>query len=236
MKTKVYTIPGFPGHSSDYIESPNIMELLYMPIFSRCDEGRFRNLASDWQNKLLDQCPLLPGYKYLVIDSYTQFLYPNSCPVGTRSGVGELYEWHCDGFGSMEREPSVFHLFQTDSKCGSVFNEKELQVELPFDMHISEFNAAATRDAVDKWGVVGRQMENNKYLTFTNHVHRSTPAQEKQLRFFFRVTQSNSIDPAYDRVQPRTEFRSFRVHGNETKQVENITTDGNKITIHFQPE
>lgn len=232
---KTYTIPGFPGHSSDYIESPNIMELLYMPIFSRCDEDRFRKLASDWQKNLLDQCPLLPGYKYLVIDSYTQFMYPDMCPVGTRSGVGELYEWHCDGFSDLEKEPSAFHLFQTDSKCASVFNEEPIQVELPYAMGIGDFNAAATKYAVTKWGVKGKQMENNKYLTFTNHLHRSTPAQEKQLRFFFRVTQSNTIDPALDRPQPRTEFRSFHIGENgKSEQIDNITRDGDSITIHFK--
>lgn len=232
-----YTIPGFPGYSSDYIKSPNIGELLFMPVFSRCDIDRFRKLASGFQKELLDKTPLIGTYKYTVIDCYTQFLYPNGCPVGTRSGVGKLYEWHCDGFMQLESEPSAFHLYMTDSECGTVFNNEPITLDLPKHMPIRDFNREATLYAEAKWGVEGRKMENNRFLTFTNHLHRSEPAKEKQFRFFFRVTESNHITPAMDRPQPRSEFRSFIV-GPDGKgtQVDNVAYIQDGVTIKYLPD
>lgn len=235
MNTKKYKFPGFPGQSNVYIESPNIAELLFMPIFSRCDVDSFRKHATQWQKDLLDQVPFIGGYKYHVIDTYPQFLYPDMCPVGTRSQANLLYEWHCDGFKSVESEPTVFHIFQTDSECGTMFLDEDVELELPENMPISQFNTHVALLGAEQWKDRGVQVKNNRFTTFSNHIHRSVAPRQKQFRYFFRISESNIITPATDREQPRLENGSFIHHDGRTVKVPNINKnpDGTLLLTHY---
>jgi hypothetical protein len=230
---KNFEIKGFPGHSSNYIETPDIAELVIAPIFSRCDPDRFRKYATDFQKSLLDLTPLKNNYKYLVIDSYIQLLQPNTCPVGTRSGLGYLHEWHCDGVTNMFDEPTSFHLFQT--KCDSVteFNEHPIEIEIEENTRINRFNEQATLNAEKEWNVKGKKMDNNKFLTFTNHLHRAVQSNKTEFRYFFRVTESNWISPAMDRKQPIDRSFSFRIGDNGTSQrYDSIIHNSNGVFIN----
>lgn len=227
-----YMIPGFPVQQEEVIPTPNIAELLFMPVFSRCDPERFDKFATPFQKMLLQKCPLVGGYKNLVIDSYVQFLYPEMCPVGTRSAMNQLHEWHCDGWHDLTSEATTFHLFESESECATLFNAEPIEVELPDAMRINDFNTAAVSHAVQDWGVKGIPMAHNRWLSFSRHVHRAVQVTHKQFRFFFRVTESNNIAPDMQREQPRQSNPCFRVNREgRHERIDNVVREFDGISI-----
>jgi hypothetical protein len=228
-------IKGFPGYTSDYIPMPNIAELMFMPFFNRYEADSFRNKCCDFQRELLDKTPLRHDKKHVIVDSYAVFVTPDTCFVGTRSGLGQLYEWHMDGFIKLnDPTPTYFHIIQTESTCPTIFNGDPIQVPLPPDCGIGRINSEATLHG-SQWIKKEVPVEANRFVTFDKHLHRSSQAKEKTIRYFFRVTESDIIEPALEGSRPNPRASSFYHTTNwegKSKMIESITHSKEGLFIH----
>jgi hypothetical protein len=231
MVLKTFYIKEFPTEIGDFIEFPNIAELLFMPMYGLISYDDLYKTGPDFYRTLLSKCPITGNYKYVAISSYMQLLSPNAYSVSNKINTGYKHEWHTDAIENMFDEPSTIHIIMSDCTATTSFNEHAMRVNIDKNMNNREFIHLVNEKA-DEWELKPKKVEPQKFCTFTNHVHRSTAPDHKEFRFFFRVMESNYIPPRPDDIQPATaSYIGALTSDNTIKRVLNILHNDNSILI-----
>jgi hypothetical protein len=185
-----YIVPGFPEEVSDYIELPDIAELLcFTPMFGRISAEDLRKHGGENLRYLLDKAPIKNDRKYVSIITYTQMLYPEVASIASMVGDPEQH-WHRDGnSGDVYSRNSHIHLFL--SKCTAL---TEFNAE-PFEIDLDDKDGKSFNLKLKEYEIKGKQMESNKFVTFGPHVHRRVEVKRPQFRFMFRITESDTVCP-----------------------------------------
>lgn len=191
-----FEIPGLPSVADVAIEFPDMAELLMMPIFRRAEVEAFRRHAAEYQKGLLDACPARGGFKHTYVDCSVQLLHPGVTSLGSRGG-DDIMDWHLDGIRWPGDKPSVFHAVCTPCTATTEFNARPTSLELPAGADINHINRQVHAQA-SALGLEGQRMLPGRVLTWSNHVHRATPPQRPEFRFFFRLTESDLMGPLPD--------------------------------------
>lgn len=240
----MFVLKGFPTEVSDYIELPDMAELLFMPIFVDTPIEEVYKYGTDFQKKLVNKINLRNDRRLITVTSGVKLLDPfhRSC-TGFSDDVNK--EWHIDAIeeinsnGSicMDRwyeETDVVHLFTSKSTSMTEFNKNE--IFLPFD-HPANIDAIDfhkyIHNNLEKLGIEGQLMPENKIVTFTNHLHRATPSKQIEFKYMLRVVETDrKREPLKKQYDPKV-FQT--IYAKNYEQIPNMLQQKDKITI-FLPE
>jgi hypothetical protein len=180
---------GFPSQS-DYIELPDMIELLRSPIMLNLDADEAYKLGGDLVRHLLNITPLKNNQKRIIVTSQVQYLTPEFCPV--RSEFKPSRDWHVDATGFKSRD--VAYLMLTETEANTEFNANPVMLE--------QFNEDSFQGEVIRYmndndiGLVPQKMEGNRITTFWDrHIHRAGQATKPTLRYMWRVVESDHLKP-----------------------------------------
>lgn len=233
-KSKPFLIKGFPEGIGEYIEFPNIGELLLMPMHGLVDANFLYAHGPSFYRTLLDKCPLTNRYKHVAVTCYIQLLYPESYSVSNKINTVYQHEWHTDAVEQIFDEPSTIHIIMSDCTATTSFNENPTTVLLREDMDNREFIHLVNKEWKN-WGLKDKKIEPQKYATFTNHVHRSTPSEHKEFRFFFRVMESDYIPPREEDKYPCNASHIGKILSDGSiEKIPNIVQYDDRIVINYK--
>jgi hypothetical protein len=179
---------------------------------------------------LLDKAPLRNNTRYITVKSFVQFLYPGigACDIKVHPSYQD--EWHVDM--DLGDHPYAWHIIT--SACTS---RTEFQVE-PVEFHMNNILGLRSylNDNVKKLGLRGRKIDAQKFCTFTNHIHRPTPPEKPEFRYFFRVQETDYKEPEpLDRAIQRSvedRYNGSTVHF-EGVQRRNLEHRSKGINIYY---
>jgi hypothetical protein len=196
----------FPTKVGRHVSLPHTGELMAMPMFKQASVELFMNLACNLQKHLFNNAPITRKYRNVFIDSYVQFLYPGTSPQGEVFGLREPDMWHIDA-ESGQRE--IYHLFQTESSCKTIFSKDEVELDLGETFN----NVHITRLLNKQKGVIVEQeVPFNQFVSYTDHPHRTKVADSYDLRFVFKVTESNHRKPVTSEEQALRTYTEIYDH------------------------
>jgi hypothetical protein len=204
IKMTTIKLSPFPTEIGQEINTPNIGYLLTMPMFDMCPIDDFMKRASNFQKTLVKLAPLRNDRENILITSKVQFLFPNYSP--TQNKHGNTFEWHMDGSGSIydrfiNEHMDVFHLFISECNSRTEFNTNELVIDISDCTNIHDFNKSINNK---DYNFNGKKIEPNRFVTFSNHVHRPTNPEGYEFRFFFSIIESNFMKPVeHDKRFPK---------------------------------
>lgn len=180
-------INGFPDIVSDHIKLPNIGEILHMDFTHLCDIDDFYKHGNEFQKSLVDRTPLKGKASRTGVIFQIQYMYPGMSPLIDRRGVIE--EWHID-YDVQQEDPTYrSHLLLSDCQCMTEFNET------PFEIDEKLHNIRGTSEVnyflTDHPELLKpKAIEANRIYTFEDHPHRGVLAKTPQLRFIYRVVET----------------------------------------------
>lgn len=223
-------LKGFPNEISDYIETPDMAELLLYPNFYGNTLEDIRKHGTEFQKKMVDKIPLKNTKKNIFVETNVRFLIPGSRAV-TMSNK-DTGGWHSDSqldLNLYHKETDITHLFLTKSSSMTEFLKED---------KIVNFNV--NRDAQDyftfvysNWNNLGLESKpapSNRFVTFTNHLHRAQPVQKIEFRYMFRVVESDG-DLG---LMPNQFSNHTFAYDQNNNWVPNITREKEKIVIYIQ--
>lgn len=228
-KRYVADIPGFPAEIGNYIDLPDIPELLLMPMYNNISADDFYKHGTEFQRYMLDQVPLRNRTKHVVLKWFIQFLYPEIGACDIKIDPKYENEWHIDA--DVSGGEYYWHIITSPCTSRTEFNIN------PFKLDVEQGQIRAYLNAAEKeLGLVGRKIDSNKFCTFTNHVHRPAPPEKPEFRFFFRVQETNFLPPLpFERSKMFSvgdRFMGSTVH-YKGKQMPNLDQNEKGITIYY---
>lgn len=185
-------IPSYPK-VSDYIELPAVDELLKVPMFHRASLDDAYRVGGEVIRYLIDKTPLIGTYRYQSLQVHCQLLNVGYTTFPTYRERFSVLDWHVDT-DDIYTNQSVIHLLENDVTCTTVFNETPNEIE--FEGSTLDY-WQYLNDHEEELGLKGRKMEPNKFATFSTHPHHGSLPQQQEIRFFFRVSESNVVAPAH---------------------------------------
>lgn len=182
-------LKGFPTDISDYIELPDMAELLTFPFFSGCQIDTFLKLCSPFQRKLFNNAPIRGDKKNIHVYSVVKVLSPNLSPVHKEGG--DPYAWHIDQ-RNLTNPQNRFHLLISDCHSRTEFNtNSKIEIEnINKFEKFTQFNEYINVNQATL-GLQGRKIEPNRFVSFEDHIHRAVPADRMEFRFFFMVEETD---------------------------------------------
>jgi hypothetical protein len=234
-----FILKGFPKEIGEYIELPNIAELLMMPFFYDTYIDEAYKYGTDFQKELLNKVPLKGGKKTTSVLSQIRFLYPNvRCCTGYPKDP--LHEWHIDSeeneYHENERkyqtETDIVHLLTNSVSPMTEFNKNDITINIPEDTSYLDFLNYFSKQLKNgnALNVAPEKMPSNQIVTFTNHIHRATNPTGYEFRYMFRVVETDRDRPA-EKFRPEYQMSDIILPNNDKEL--NILKDKNKITIFF---
>lgn len=233
-------IKGFPTEIGEHIELPDMAELLTYPMFVDVPIEEAYKYATDFQRKLINLAPIRGNKKYTTLYSQVKFLDPNhrSC-TGLPSDKDEDKEWHIDteedGFeGQMNRyyeETDFVHLLTSKATSMTEFNLNEITLDFDPMSHTTEEFYKYLHGNIKKLGIIGASMPSNRFVTFTNHLHRATPSNRIEFKFMFRIVETDRERPPSSPTYNR-DTEGVIMNGNR-ENIRNISQQEDKIIIHL---
>lgn len=195
-----FVIKGFPTEISDYIELPDIAELLMYPIFFDTPIEIAYKYGTDFQRKLIDMTPLRHTKKYITVLSEVRLLdkYNRSCTNFNSYMMNHPEnEWHIDCEENEDKtmtkifeETDMIHLLTSKATSMTEFNKNEIKIDK--DLTYDEFYQFIRKN---KHLIIPQKMPHNRIVTFTNHLHRATPSQRIEFKYMFRVVETDRKRP-----------------------------------------
>jgi hypothetical protein len=224
-------IKGFPEEIGQFIDLPDIAELLLMPMFDNISAEDLRKHGTEFQKFLLDKVPLRNTTKYVAIKSFVQFLYPGIGACDIKIDPKFQDEWHID-FDIMPNRDFVWHILTSECTSRTEFNIN------PSNIVVDDLRDARRilNEKQDQLNLVGKKIDSNKFCTFNTHVHRPTPPKKPEFRFFFRVQETSYLIPKpIELATMKTKNNKYygtTVHhdGQQKKNLEHVQ---NGIFIHY---
>lgn len=188
---KKFLVKSFPTMISEELEVPNLGELLNMQFTHLCHIDDFYKYGCEYQRYLIDKLPLLGKTKNIGVTFHVQYLFPGTAPLHNRTGY--VREWHVDYDITINEEDNPYrsHLLLSECECMTEFNDNEFIVDLEKEniKKTGEFNIFLNKN---EHLLKPKKMTPNRIHTFDSHVHRIVLPTKPQLRFMFRVVESNS--------------------------------------------
>jgi hypothetical protein len=193
------TIRKFPSEVSDYIELPDIAELLMSPFFFDTDIDEAYKYGTEFQRKLLEMTPLRGDKATMSILSEVKLLAPDyrACTIPI---IDPDYEWHID----CEEKEDTKHIYNQErdyvhlltNKVSSMceFNKNTIHLaDQDFDLPYNDFIKLLHADLKgnNDLGVIPQKMPHNQIVTFSNHMHRATNSNGYELKYMYRVVETN---------------------------------------------
>jgi hypothetical protein len=213
---------GFPKKISEYIELPDLEELLFTPFLMNVDAEEVMKKGTEFQKYLLSKTPITNTKKYVTVQMIVQYLFPQVSSV-TNINANDK-EWHVDGDQNVfDYDDNIFHLLLNDTDSMTEFNTTPFETE---DINASELIKKLNDvNSFENKLLTPKKIEPNKIITFNNtHIHRANRSKKKCFRLFYRVAESNAYcgDPQYG--------NSF-VYNGSTESILNIsqTIYGGKV-------
>lgn len=230
-------VPGFPEVADDFIELPNIAELLNEPFWGLISAEDLRKYGTDLQKSILDRVPLTHKRKSIIIQITVNYLYPGVISVPNKSWSGTEAEWHRDGNSILTVEdPDICHLMISPSDASTDFNEHPFTVKIPSGMNSQELINMINMNAT-RFPFTPKRVEPQKFVTFSDHFHRATVTDKHEFRYMYRVIESNYRLPKKFSDTQR-DFSTVHPLGSGIGNVvRNITktkdASGSKIVIEY---
>lgn len=221
-------MPGFPEQVGEYIDFPNDGELLQYPYFNWALAEEVREHGTEFQKSLLDRAPLRNNKKYVYVVNSFRYLYPGI--FANLPEFGPRNEWHTDGLLA----DNFVHIIMSDVSCRTEFNTTPFTLEVPEE----ELNNGYTwflKEGMEKdkeWGLSPRQVDGQRFVTFTNHVHRASIPSKYEFRFFFRVIETDSDARLRSRGPSPVTYNSGVYQNVEPKHLPSISHMPNGFMIH----
>jgi hypothetical protein len=231
MAYKKATFKRFPERITDNIELPDMAELLTVPFVNCLTPEELYELGDKTLIRLYESCNLIGGYEYVYIDCYTQLLHPDRTAINVRTTGDYLHEWHIDGVHKIwDEKPSTFHILCSECVAKTMFNVNPVTVDL--DETKSVFDLITTfNENIDEWGVEGKKMPSNSFVTFDTHLHNSTQPLSKEFRFFMRVIET---DIKYENAKKVLNSSKITyLDGKRPVKVDSISKNGNVVKINI---
>lgn len=228
-----FIIKGFPDQISDYIELPDMAELLFYPTFNRCHIDTYLRHCSEFQKSLFEKAPIKGDTKNIYIYSDVKILSPNLTAI---YGVnGKPHDWHIDQKRLRDKSETFdkrFHLMVSPCHARTEFNISEGIVIKDAERFagIAEFNDYLNENETII-GLEARKIEPNRFVTFDSHIHRAVPTDRLEFRFFFSVEESNEINYNENQVLDRT--MSYRVEDRSGVMAIVRASNGKSIFIDY---
>jgi hypothetical protein len=185
--------------------------------------------GGEFNRKMLESTPLKNNKKYVSVTSIIQYLTPNTASIPHT-------DWHCDpGVSAPFLQDAYLHILcSSDSKITSNTEFFDKPVDFLVDDYYltarhREFREHLT-PKVDDMGIKPKAIEMNKMVTFTNlHAHRAVNPIGNELRYFWRVQESD-VDPpkplAHSMINSATVMRK-----SDSKIIPSIEQKHNMIVI-----
>lgn len=198
-------LKGHPTQMSEEIELPDMGELMMYPYFVDTDLDSAYKHATWFQRKLIDMVKIDDSKKRYSLRSHVQIMVPNyrACTGGGGAGSKENDEWHIDNEETENRPGSILHedrdivtLLTNKTSAMTIFNKNEIKINLePHEVDLMSFIQANFR-AGNPLGIEGWEMPANRLVTFTNHLHKPSIINKIEMRYMFRLVQTNRERPS----------------------------------------
>jgi hypothetical protein len=234
----MFITPGFPEEVSEKIETPDIAELLMHPMFMVAEADTVWKYGSEFQKELLRKTPIKNNRKHVTVLSSVHLVHPEMRTMTTsRSDNDNDREWHVDGFyydGSKEHiEPiETVHLFIAHTTALTEFAAHPLKIkgDIANKLDRMEFSKYLG-DHHEELNIVPKSIEPCRIYTFSNHIHRAVPPKKIELRYSWRVreTDRDDIPPVRHQILTSNTYHDSRTQ----KQMSNILQDFNSVTIFY---
>jgi hypothetical protein len=210
------TIKGFPTEISEHIELPDIAELLCYPFFFDNHIEDVMSHGSAFQKYLIDKTPLRNDKRYVSCRFEVKFIYPRARSVtgyGRPDKDGEVFEWHIDSDEDQNlyaEDNDRVHLLTSANSCMTDFNRDQFTIDFDGTKSYGEFDNYLRNNCKDL--IVPQTIEPNRIVTFTNHLHRAKESSEFELRFVFRLVETNrNREPVYPTSITMAESKIFDI-------------------------
>jgi hypothetical protein len=189
------TIKGFPTEIGEYIELPDIAELLCYPFFFDNYVEDIMKHGSPFQKYLVDKTPLRNDKKYISCRAEVKFIYPRARSVtgyDRPDKDGKVFEWHIDSDEDQDlyaEDNDRVHLLTSANSCMTDFNQDEFTIDFDGSKSYGEFHNYLKDNCAHL--IIPKTIEPNRIVTFSNHLHRANESSEFELRFVFRLVETN---------------------------------------------
>lgn len=224
---------------SEFIELPNIFDLLHFPFCGVADFEDLYRFGNEDLRSIMNKIPLKNNNKYVTVNMTTQLLTPNVTPAPRGN-------WHFDTNSFKSSEETTIHLLMSESTALTDFMEEDLTLD--------QFNESS--DVCDVEIFLNQNLhlikpktaESNKILTFNggSHFHSANKAKRDELRFMIRVMESNTVQPVSmaeaitqmsfvydDGISDYSTINREYIMNNKTKTYQSIIKNNDKIFLHI---
>lgn len=176
----MYKVKGFPTEIGDYIELPDVAELLMYPNFTKVPIELYYKYGSDFHRMLIDKAPLRNCKKNILVFNQLKILGQNL--YSSFKPYERPYQWHVDQTNLLDPE-KICHVLVSNCEARTEFNCND-NIIVDFDLSDSHEFSKKLDENKDKIGLTGKKIDPNRFVTFTDHLHREPPAERLQFRFF----------------------------------------------------
>jgi len=232
-----FKVKGFPSEISDYIELPNMAELLMYNQFFDISAEAVMKYGSDFHRHLLNRTPLRNDKKHVSVMSQIRIMLPSmrSC---TRCDDDPNNEWHIDCELSEKnlknhvyhRPTDRIHLLSNEVTCPTEFLEKDIEVDFDHDQPYSDFIKWFKKEKIHL--LSPKSMPSNKIVTFDSNLHRATNPKQIEFRYMFRVVETDrERPPDHEMNEFQNAVKAF--NGSRNSYFEHLRREKGRITINF---
>lgn len=227
-------LKGFPTEISEYIEMPDMAELLTYPIFYDTSLEDAYKYGSEFQRKLIDMTPLRKTKKNISVLSQVRLLDSSYRSCTGNSTKDEHAEWHIDceehedGEHIYHEDRDIVHLFTNECSSMTEFNLNEMEIEWDYNLPYKEFLHHLYNNR-EKFNLKYDKMPSNRIVTFTNHLHRAVDPKKIEFKFMFRIVETNRSR----KTSPYMSDNTTHIIEYGNKKIDNISQTSDRITIHI---
>lgn len=232
---KQFTLKGFPTEISDYIEIPDIAELLSYPMFFDMNIDDVYKYGTEFQRTLLSKTPIRGNKNTISVLCEIKLIdgFHRSCSGNSQSILdnGDL-EWHIDceekedGLYVYHEERDIVHLFTSKTTNMTQFNKEDILLNWDYSKSYNEFSAFISNN-IKQLGIKAQTMPSNRIVTFENHLHRATPSEKLEFRFMYRVVETDRKRKPSNYV----ENRSSNIINSSGTSVPSVISKKDSISI-----
>ena len=232
----VTVLKGFPTEVSEYIDLPDIGELILYPSFFDIRIEDAYKYGTEFQKYLFDKVPLRHDKKHISVLWQVRLLTPRtrSCTGVPKNGDSSR-EWHIDCEEEKEhiyaRETDRVHLLTNKVTSPTEFLEEEVVVDKSPSTPYAEF-IEYFHNNIHKFNVKPKAMEHNRIVTFTNHMHRATASKRPEFKFMMRLVETDrEREPA--EYHPKLHNQVDVFDADREGYVTHLVREPGKITIYL---
>lgn len=219
----IVDFPGMPTEYGEKIEFPHDIELLREPMFSNAPVDYVMKHGSELQKYIISKTPLRNNTRYAYVSCVVRYVYPGIIinKIILPHLGSQRNEWHPDGLYDPKRKVHAIANF-----LPTEFNANPFSIDVPDGLGnngIIEFLYKQQPDIQAQSSLAGH------IITYDDHIHRAPIPQERGVRFFFRIQETD-----VDFQVPQERWKSS---GSDvwigTKQIPNVRQNEDRVMINF---